>query len=99
MTGVGKSTIWGRFRAMGIKKVKGQYDVTPELLEVIKKKPEKGISAKLKLSKKYGVSHFVVGNLASHLGISVRHEKLPEAVELKKTGFYTTKGIKHILGL
>lgn len=97
--GVDRSGIWAKLRAWNVKKVRGQYYITPELLESLKKKPEDGLSAKIKLNKRFGISHFIVRNVATRLGISIKSPELDKAIELYKTGFYTYKGIKHILGL
>jgi len=99
MIGLGRSAIWSRLKAMGIKKVKGQYEVTPELIEVLKKKAEPGLSAKIKLNRKYGVSHHIVRNLASKCGISIKSPELDLAIELYKTKEYTLKGIRKRLGI
>lgn len=93
IVGLSRSAIWARFRGMGIRKVKGQYEITPELLETLKNRPEKGLSAKTKLNRKFGVSHYIVRNVASKLGISVNSDKLPKAIEMYKTKEYTILGI------
>lgn len=94
MIGRSRSTIWSILRAKGIKKEKGQYNITPELLDLLSQKPEKGLSAKIKRHKKYGVSHHIVRNVASRLSISINSDEMDKAMRMYKTKEYTILGIK-----
>ena len=101
---LGKSQSWlvARARRIGIQKTKAQYYFSTDDLKAIQDLNRIARLSNLRdISAKTRMSHHRVRSLADRLGLRFRtdKDKIIEACELKKTGFYTTKGIKHILGL
>lgn len=79
------------------------WNFTMEDIEKINQSlPRKTRKSNIVLAAKHSrLSKHIVRKLASDLKLKFRtdYDKILQACELKKTGFYTIKGIKHILGL
>lgn len=82
-----------KLRILKISKIKGQYELTDEHIEMIKNVPKKHMAA-AKIIREYGLTYSIVKNLAFNLGVGIRSEKMLRAVQLYKTREYTTLGIK-----
>lgn len=85
---IDSSYVYVKLRVLGINKIKGRYHLDQDTIDI------------LKVPYNNKVNHFEkLRNVALNLGIPIDHPKIEEALSLRKTGFYTYKGIKHILGL
>jgi len=80
-----------RLKALGHTWQYNKLDITPEMLEAIK------TYRKRTVKETYGVSARKLREWMKCSGLNKKDPRVPKMVELRKTGYYTWKGIRHKL--
>lgn len=81
-----------RLKVLGHTWERGRLDITPELLEAVK-----GYKRKKRPSLVYGVDSTTLMRWREKAGIKAKDPRVALMVQLRKTGFYTWRGIREIL--